>query len=423
VPSTLAVALAIQPALDIVDSTSDAALPALVDDLARAVLVPSAVLVVLGAAVAVMDRRWTPTAPVARRISSVATAAVAMAAIAGVAVAATQAGDLSSGLSNRWEEFKANDFVGGGSARLSSGGTNRYDFWTVAWDSFGREPLRGVGMDNFQQDYALRGDSLEKPRFPHSLPLAILSETGVVGALLLLGAVGAALAAAFAARPRPDPSGVAAPAMVAVAMFAYLFLHASVDWLYELPALGGLAFAMLGLAAGMTTRPATAPAGAPVALIARIAGPVAAAACALSFALPWLAEREVESAIDVWRSAPANAYESLDRAAALNPLAARAGLYEGGIAGLRGDYARARDAYLDVVDREPRNSSAWLHLAVIAQARQQHERARAYIRRAAALAPRDQALRAIRARIQRDSIITPQQANQIILKYARRASE
>jgi O-Antigen ligase len=422
VPSALAVAVAIQPALDIVDSTSDSVLPALVDDLARAVLVPSAVLVVLGTVVALFDRRWTPSPPVGRRIGSVATALVAVAALAGVAVAATQAGELSDSLSNRWHEFKANDVVGGGSARLSSGGTNRYDFWTVAWDSFQREPLRGVGMDNFQQDYAEHGDSLEKPRFPHSLPLAILSETGVVGAFLLLAAVAVALAAAFGARPRPDPVGAAAPAMVAVAMFAYLFLHASVDWLYELPALGGLAFAMLGLAAGMTAQPAPAPAPR-VPHAARIAGAVAAAACALSFALPWLAEREVESAIDVWRTDPAAAYKRLDRAASLNPLSSRPGLYEGGIAGLRGDYPRAREAYLDVLDREPRSSSAWLQLAVIAQTRQQQAQAREYARRAARLAPRDQAVRAIRVRIARGSIITPRQANQIILKYARRASE
>jgi hypothetical protein len=422
VPSTLAVAIAIQPALDIVDSTSDLALPALVDDLARAVLVPSAVLVVLGTVAALFDRRFTPSPRVARRIGSVATALVAVVALAGVAVAATQAGELSDGLSKRWEEFKANDYVGGGSARLSSGGTNRYDFWTVAWDSFQREPLHGVGMDNFQQDYAQRGDSLEKPRFPHSLPLAILSETGVVGALLFLAAVAVALAAAFGARPRPDPIGAAAPAMVAVAMFAYLFLHASVDWLYELPALGGLAFAMLGLAAGMTARPA--PARAPrVPRAARLAGAVAAAACAVSFALPWLAEREVESAIDGWRTDPAAAYTRLDRAASLNPLSSRPGLYEGGIAGLRGDYPRARKAYLDVLDREPRSSSAWIQLAVIAQARQEQAQAREYSRRAASLAPRDQAVRAIRRRIGRGSIITPGKANQIILKYARRASE
>ena len=110
-------------------------------------------------------------------------------------------------------------------------------------------------------------------------------------------------------------------------------------------------------------------------------------------------------------------------AAALNPLSARPGLYEGVIAGLRGDYTRARDAYLDVLGREPRNSSAWLHLAVIAQARQQREVARSYVRRAALLAPRDQAVRTIRARIMRGSITTPRQANRIILKYARRASE
>jgi tetratricopeptide (TPR) repeat protein len=427
VPCALAVAVSIEPALDVVDASREA-LPPLVDDVARAILIPAAVVALLGFLAALLDRRWTPGPAAARRISAVAAAVVAVAVVAGLGVAGTQAGELRSDLSERWDQFKSSEYEGSGSARLSSGGTNRYDFWTVAWDTFQREPLRGVGMDNFQQDYALRGKSLEKPRYPHSLELAVLSETGVVGALLLLAGLLTALAAAFAARRRLAPLGAAGPGMAAAGVFAYLFLHTSVDWQYELPALGGLAFAFLGLAAGVTasTREPGARSGRSrptVSRAGRIAVPVAAALVAVSFALPWLAEREIDQAIGDWRTSPQDAYDSLDRAATLNPLSVTPLLYEGGIAALSGDAGRASRAYLEAVDQEPRNSSAWLQLAVLAQVRQDRRDARRYARRAARLAPRDEATKAIRARIAAGSEISAEQANRILLKYARGASE
>ena len=220
--------------------------------------------------------------------------------------------------------------------------------------------------------------------------------------------------------------------LAAVGVFAYLFLHASVDWLYELPALGGLAFALLGLAAGVTARTdahrATTQADKPARVrragrVAAIAVPVAAAASAVSFALPWLAEREIDDAIAVWRASPDDAYEHLDRAASLNPLAVRPMLFEGGIAALSGDLRRARRAYLEAIAQEPRSSSAWVQLAVIAHARQDRRAARRYIARAAELAPRDPATNEIRARIASGAKITPKQANRVLLKYARGASE
>ena len=256
VPCALALAVALGPTLDIIDLESRRLLPALVDEATRAIVVPAALLAGLGALVAAAERRFAPAPPSARRIRLTATVVVAILAVAGTVVAVTQA-DVASEVSERWEEFKSNESTGTGSSRLSSGGTNRYDFWTVAWDAFEREPVRGLGMDNFQQEYALHGNTDEKPRFPHSLELSVLSQTGVVGGLLMLAAltaaVAAAVATAFRARRRLPPGAIAAagPAAAALGVFVSWLLHTSVDWLYELPALGGIAFAMLGLAAAV----------------------------------------------------------------------------------------------------------------------------------------------------------------------------
>ena len=414
-----AVALAAGPVLDVVDGAESAQLPGLVDDAARAIVLPSALLVALGAVVALAELRWEPSAKTVRRTRVAAAAVFGVAALALAGVALVRAGDLRSELSERWEEFRSSEDAAEGTARLGSAGTNRYDFWTVAWESFEREPLRGMGSDNFQQDYLARGTTREKPRFPHSLELAVLSQTGIVGGLLFGGALGAALLAAALSLRRL--SGAAPDAVAAaLAVFLYWLLHTSVDWLYELPALGGLAFALLGLATAV--RDEEAPPrrfGRP----ARVAAPLLAAAAALSFLPPWLAEREIDRAVEVWRTSPAAAYERLERAADLNPVSARPAVVEGTIALRAGQSARAERAFRDALEREPRNAYAWLELAALASSRGERVEARRLIARAVRLDPRDEATRLARGVIAAGRRLTPREVNRAILKYARGASD
>ena len=63
--------------------------------------------------------------------------------------------------------------------------------------------------------------------------MVALAETGLIGALLLGGAFLTGLLAALRGPRRSDLTGVAAGA--GVLMFAYWFLHSSVDWLWEFP--------------------------------------------------------------------------------------------------------------------------------------------------------------------------------------------
>jgi tetratricopeptide (TPR) repeat protein len=420
VPVALAAAVSTGPALDVIDAGSRAALPGLVDDAARAILLPAVVVAGLGALVALVETRRPPPPERSRRIDRGVRALVALAVGVAAIVALTQAGELRSELSERWDQFKSSESAGTGSARLGSGGTNRYDFWTVAWDNFEREPLRGVGMDNFQQDYLARGESREKPRFPHSLELAVLSETGLVGGALLVAALAAGLAGTLARRRRAGPAGAAAVAG-ALGAFGYWLFHTSVDWLYELPALGGLAFALLGISTAVADPPsALAGGGHPPRF--RRAGLAVTGFClaaAVSFALPWLSEREVEKATAVWRANPNAAYERLDRAAGLNRASVRPFLAEGTIAVLLKQPRRAEQAFLEAVERESRNQYAWLHLAALASARQDRPLARRRIARAAALAPRDEATEQARATISDGVRITPLEALRDVLKYSR----
>jgi hypothetical protein len=277
-------------------------------------------------------------------------------------------------------------------------------------------------MDNFQQDYVARGQTFEKPRFPHSLELALLSGTGIVGTLLFATALLLALLACLRARaglPGTEAGVVAA----ALGVFAYLWFHASLDWLYEIPGLGGLGFAALGIAAA--ARPTSQPSrSAPPRRATRLVSALLAAVIGISFALPWLAERDVERAAEIWPQAPAAAYDRLDRAADLNPLSVRPALFVGEIALERGSLERAEQAFQEVIRREPRNAHAWLELAVIASMREDGPLARARIRRAHALSPRDEAIRVTRQAIVTERRrITHREVRSIVLENARGGAE
>ena len=128
----------------------------------------------------------------------------------------------SRGSGDGWDSFKggygANSTTGN---RLLSGlGSNRYDFYRVALDEFLAHPLVGIGADNFQQQYLAHGRSEETPHYPHSVELRTLAQTGLVGALLALVGLGAALLAAARALRSSDPL-VRSVTGAALAGFAY----------------------------------------------------------------------------------------------------------------------------------------------------------------------------------------------------------
>jgi Flp pilus assembly protein TadD len=138
-----------------------------------------------------------------------------------------------------------------------------------------------------------------------------------------------------------------------------------------------------------------------------------------SFALPWLAEREVARATDTWRTSPDAAYNRLDRAAKLNLLSARPHLAEGTIAVRLDQLRRAEAAFRAALEREPRSAYAWLQLGAIASAQGERRAARFRVARASELDPRDEATRLARSRLADGERITPTQVNRDILEYAR----
>ena len=382
-------AAAASPVLAVHDDFSPDRVDGLLSDATGAILAMSAALTVLWLTVALVDRRLDPAASFRRVAGAGVVAVVALAVLTGAAAFVVELGSPISRASDAWEDFKTGQAEStAGSSRLTSLGTNRYDFWSVAWELFEERPLAGHGSGNFQQAYLARGDSGEQPRYPHSLELGVLSQTGLVGATLLGGAMLAGLAGAL--RARRGPREAAAVAMAATAVWLYWFLHASVDWFWEFPALTGAAVAALALACAIGPR------GDPAGSRARRArraiwapAAIATLALAASLAAPWLSARHTSRAANDWTEDPEAALERLEQAADLNPLAARPALVAATIELRRGRDTAAARHFRAAIDRDPESVYPHLALGAIAAERGREAQARRLLLRAAALSPND----------------------------------
>ena len=298
-----------------------------------------------------------------------------------------------------------------GTNRLIAGlGSNRYDFYRVAINQFLDHPLLGIGSENYLAAYLREGRSEETPRYPHSVELAVLSETGILGMLIAIAGFLAALLAA--SRTMRGRGAVAergalrsACAAAALAGFAYWVIHGSADWFYEYAGLGASAFVLLGISCGLdgsrertqARRPPEGrrllagpknalPRGARVA-----AGALAAALAALgalALALPWLSTVEMHAAAAVWRAAPARAYASLEEAAGLDPWSSEADVVAGTIAEQRDEYALASSYFERALSRTGNEQYATLELGALASARGEQGRALRLLGRAYELYPR-----------------------------------
>ncbi|HEY2182155.1 MAG TPA: O-antigen ligase family protein [Solirubrobacteraceae bacterium] len=408
----------------------------------------SAVVVALVACVGCAieaHRRFSPI--FARRLHRSLGALAVTVLIALLAAGWAAAGDPVTRVRHAWDTFTSVRGYGANTSgsRLVSGlGSNRYDFYRVALNEFVAHPLVGIGADNFQQQYLVHGRSSETPRYPHSVELRTLTDTGTLGALIALGGLAAALFAGARAsrrRSRGELDPLAAPvAVAALAGFAYWLVHGSFDWFWEFAGLGGAAFALLGLACSLSPRPV-----APVASTATTASPVqpgkagrsgsraptarrlqiaaavivALAAC-VSLGAPWLSQLELQRAARIWPHAPRKAYSTLEQAASLDPLGDEAYLVAGGIAVRFGDLSRADREFARALARTPGDAYATLERGAIASALGDRVRATALLEKAVRLNPRDALARRALSIARGGRRIDVQQLNRLILLGAGR---
>jgi hypothetical protein len=313
-----------------------------------------AAVLVLGIALALLDRRVQFPARVtvgASRIAAgVALTGVLAAVVAGVVATDGRPDRAIADYFDRSNGYESGDHAG---SRFTVVGSNRPDFWRVSLRAVAAHPLGGLGQDNWADYYLRRRDSGEQPRWTHSLELRLLAHTGVVGFLLFAGFLTAGLAAALRGRRRAgrEPSALAAIALLPLVVW---LVHGSVDWFWEIPALSGPAFAFLGLATALM-RPdhGASPARPAVVRGAGFAAAAGAVLAALVLALPYVAERETSAASRSWIGDPGRALARLHRAADLNPLSARPNLSAGVIALEVGLPSDARSEFDRALARHP----------------------------------------------------------------------
>jgi tetratricopeptide (TPR) repeat protein len=240
-------------------------------------------------------------------------------------------------------------------AELSS--SNRWRWWQEAWSLWKDAPAGGKGAATFEiARRDIRQGSITTTE-PHNLALQFLSETGVVGFLLLLAFVGTGATATVCAVRRSEGAERGAAAALALGLAAYV-LHALVDIDWEFVAVTAPAFFVLGGLVGIGAGRR-----------ARVARPVTAAVAILgigvlySLVAPYSSARLVDSTYsDLSAGRPGAALSDGRAAHGLNPLAVDPLFALGDTEAAEGDDAAALRRYRQAVDLQPENSSTWYAL-------------------------------------------------------------
>jgi O-Antigen ligase len=402
-PVAAAVALAASPVLDVYPALGNGDVGSALDRALHAMEVSCGALLVVGLALGLADQRLPVPERATRLVSRGVGAAAAIAAVVGVVVVIAVIGNPATWAKDRWQSFKQGyPEQGFSSSRLGGSlGSNRYDFWRVTTDEFSDMPLSGVGSANFAVGYLRDRRSGEEPTDPHSLPLATLAQTGIVGGLLFAAFGVSALLAAARVRWRTGTELGSALAAACVVVFGYWFLHSSGDWFWLLPALSAPGFAFLAIAARIDA-PRT-PASGPVDVsfggikvsrgsswVTRAGigvGTIVAVFAALSYGLTWAAARDVELAASSWGANPHAAFDRLDQARKLNVLSAQPDLVAGAIAERLGERRRMRDSFTKALDRDSDNWYALLELGALDATEGKRAAALARLRQAHRLNP------------------------------------
>jgi O-antigen ligase len=130
---------------------------------------------------------------------------------------------------------------GASTSRLTSVKSNRYDYWRVAFEEFGANPIRGAGSGAFRVDWLRERTVFDPAKDAHSLYIETLGELGLVGAAIL-----AALIAGVAVSARRAYRRLPVEAAGAVATLCVFAVHAGLDWDWEMPAVSLVALLLAG---------------------------------------------------------------------------------------------------------------------------------------------------------------------------------
>ena len=405
------------PVLAIHDDYSPERLGILLADATAAVLTMAGVLALLGTAAALVDRRVSLGAAAARRLGR-AVGAVAAVALVGACVlfvaARGQSRDQGRGLLGGVQARRRRPAGG----RLALRG-RRHQSLRVLDRGLGGVPGAPGGRHRRRELPGGLSETRQErraARYAHSLELGVLSQTGLVGALLLAGSVrrrlggrgtspSACLPPAGRRRsPAPPCSGTGSctPRSTGSGSSRHSPERRSPRSAWR---------------AALGPREATASPKALPRSFARCGrGGSRGAGAELRGAVARRARARPRPR--PWRSDPSAAFERLDRAAALNPLTIRPQLTAGTIALRLGQTAVAEREFRDALRREPDEAYALLELGLIAAERGDRNRALALLERATEQHPQDDMARRALAATRAGKPVSVERVNRAILDRA-----
>lgn len=265
-----------------------------------------------------------------------------------------------------WDQFSSPDLRVPSSpeehfTRLS--GSGRDEFWGVAVDALGEEPLLGQGAGSYRFSWHLLRDSSVNNLDAHSLYLQAFSELGAVGGLLVLAVVGMLLwtgVAAYRGARGAERDLYAALLGVALA-FA---ICSAIDWFWLIATMGAVFFLATGvLVAGRCAQLARLRVAANGHEGQRryglaIVGLAVAWISALALVGPLLVDREIKASNSAAAEGNlASAVSHAETARSIEPWATSPYKQLGLLAEREGDYAAAVDWLGEAIDRE---KDSWL---------------------------------------------------------------
>jgi len=357
------------------------------------------VVAVVGVAGALLDRGLRLEGRSRLLAGRVAAVALVVVAAVGIAGGLARTGNPIAFVDDRVDEFRSLETAAPGDTRLTFGGGQRADLWRISLVELEEDPLLGAGEGSYPFVYYEERRSDRNLSTPHSLIFSVLAELGLVGGLLLLGAL-AALAAALAVRLR-----AAAPSdrwwPVALAAGGVVVLgQTAVDWLWLVPGVAGLG--VFAVALGVASLAPRAGLGAVARspqrrwLGAALAVPLAVAAVAVT--LLYVSDAQVRKARAADVAAPSERLETARTAESLNPFALAPRYLQAGALEELGRVEAARDELRGALELEPRNFATLGLLGDLELRAGDARVARGYYRRALELNPLDVGLRELSRR-------------------------
>jgi O-antigen ligase len=258
-----------------------------------------------------------------------------------------------------------------GQTRLLSGSGNRYDYWRVAWNVAGDHPVRGIGAGGFDVPYFAERHTDENVRQPHSIELQVLSETGVIGILLLLAMTGgAAVAIVRMGRSAKHSDSARLLAVAGAGGVIAWFVHTSVDWMHLMPGVTAMALCLLavvlrpaGVGTAVPVRPVSSSAAGHRRVLRTLIAVVVAAAVVFagaSLARQGLAEHHRGEALTALRQDdPPRALDEAQQALRLDADDVRSYYAKASALARFGRGSEARDVLLQAAAREPHDFVTW----------------------------------------------------------------